>query len=263
MKTQAVVGLSCVLLLSCASPDQQKEQPKAQQKIQQKSQPASAAVAQTVQPQGPFRIEAKKPTDIVNVLTVTSKVQVNMAYAGTRNFTGTVVPGYQVNSCYLEKKAAEALAKVAQQAERLGYQLEVLDCYRPQRASSYFMNWVANAVDQKTKAAYYPRIDKSELKQGYIAAYSGHSRASTVDLTLLQKNAANQWSAVDMGGAYDLFDSVSHLNSAEITAQQKANRLLLKDLMQQQGFAPYEMEWWHFSLQDETYPYTYFDFLVN
>jgi D-alanyl-D-alanine dipeptidase len=259
MKTQALVGLSCFLLLSCASPDQQKKQPKAQQK----SLPANAVVTQAVQPQGPFRIEANKPTTIVNVLTVTSKMQVNMAYAGTSNFTGTVVPGYQANRCYLEKKAAEALAKVAQQAERLGYQLEVRDCYRPQRASSYFMNWVANAADQKTKAAYYPRIDKSELKQGYIAAHSSHSRASTIDLTLLQKNAANQWHPIDMGGSYDLFDPVSHLNSTAITAEQKANRLLLKDLMQQQGFAPYEMEWWHFTLQDETFPYTYFDFLVN
>lgn len=257
MKTQAVVVLSCFLLLSCASPSQQKAQPKTPQKS------STAKTSNAVKAQSQIRVEANKPADIVNVLTVTSKVQVSMAYAGHNNFTGTQVPGYQASSCYLEKNAAEALAKVALQAERLGYRLQLLDCYRPQRASNYFMNWVANVADQKTKAAYYPRIDKAELNQGYIAAHSGHSRASTVDLTLLQKNAADQWSAVDMGGAYDLFDSVSHLNSAEITARQKANRLLLKDLMQQQGFAPYELEWWHFTLQNESYPNTYFDFVVN
>lgn len=252
MKTQALL-MSCCLVVSCSNTVQQ-----------QSSAPATnTATTQIVKPQGQIRVEANKPKDIVNVLTVTSKVHVSMAYAGTRNFTGTQVPGYQANSCYLEKNAAEALAKVALQTQRLGYRLQLLDCYRPQRASNYFMSWVANAADQKTKADYYPRINKTELNQGYIAAHSGHSRASTLDLTLLRKNAAGQWSPIDMGGDYDLFDPVSHLNSTEITAQQKANRLLLKDLMQQQGFAPYELEWWHFTLQNETYPNTYFDFVVN
>ncbi|MBY0418628.1 MAG: M15 family metallopeptidase [Pararheinheimera sp.] len=255
MKTQALVVLCCFLLWSCASTSQSK--------TQQQSPTAKAAVANTAKPQGPVRIEATKAADLVNVLTVTTKVQVRMAYAGTDNFTATQVPGYQANHCYLQQQAAEALAKVALQAERLGYQLQLLDCYRPQRASDYFMNWVANTADQKTKAAYYPRIDKSELNQGYIAAHSGHSRASTVDLTLLRINAAGQWQPIDMGGAYDLFDPVSHLNSTAITTEQKANRLLLKDLMQQQGFAPYELEWWHFTLQNESYPNTYFDFVVN
>lgn len=252
MKTQALL-MSCFLVLSCSTTVQQ-----------QSSVPATQTAApQIAKPLGPVRIEANKPADIVDVRTVTSKVQISMAYASDSNFTGKVVPGYQANSCYLAKNAAEALAKVAQQAEPLGYRLQLLDCYRPQRASNYFMNWVANVADQKTKAAYYPRIDKTKLNQGYIAAHSGHSRASTTDLTLLQKNATGQWTPIDMGGTYDLFDSVSHLNSTEITARQKANRLLLKDLMQQQGFAPYELEWWHFTLQNETYPNTFFDFVVN
>jgi D-alanyl-D-alanine dipeptidase len=252
MKTQALL-MSCCLVLSCSNTVQQ-----------QSSAPATqTAATQIVKPQGPVRIEANKPADIVDLRTVTSKVQISMAYAGTNNFTGNLVPGYQANSCYLEKNAAEALAKVALQAERLGYVLQLLDCYRPQRASNHFMQWVADNSDHSTKNSYYPNLDKSVLNQGYIAAHSGHSRASTLDLTLLRKNAAGQWSPVDMGGTYDLFDPVSHLNSTAITSQQKANRLLLKDLMQQQGFAPYELEWWHFTLQNETYPNTYFDFVVN
>ncbi|WP_233006987.1 M15 family metallopeptidase [Rheinheimera faecalis] len=252
MKTQALL-MSCFLVLSCSNTVQQ-----------QSSAPATkTAAAQLVKPQGPVRIEANKPVDIVDLRTVTSKVQISMAYASNSNFTGKVVPGYQANSCYLAKNAAEALAKVALQTERLGYRLQLLDCYRPQRASNHFMQWVADSTDQSTKKSYYPNLDKSALNQGYIAAHSGHSRASTLDLTLLRKDATGQWLPVDMGGAYDLFDPVSHLNSTTITAQQKANRLLLKDLMQQQGFVPYELEWWHFTLQNETYPNTYFDFVVN
>ena len=252
MKTQVLL-MSCCLVLSCSNTVQQ-----------QSSAPVTKTVtAQSVKPQGPVRIETNKPADIIDVLTVTSKIQISMAYASNSNFTGKMVPGYQANSCYLTKNAAEALAKVAVQTERLGYRLQLLDCYRPQRASNHFMLWIADNSDQSTKSSYYPNLDKNALNQGYIAAHSGHSRASTLDLTLLRKDAAGQWQPVDMGGAYDLFDPVSHLNSTAITAQQKANRLLLKDLMQQQGFAPYELEWWHFTLQNETYPNTYFDFVVN
>lgn len=253
MKTPALVVLCSFLLWSCASTEAPKTQP----------QQAAAKLQSVVQPQGKVQIEADKAADIVNLLSLTTKVQIKIAYAGTDNFTATQVPGYQANICYLQQQAAQALAKVAMQAERLGYQLQLLDCYRPQRASNYFMNWVADASDQKTKAAYYPRLNKTDLKQGYIAAHSGHSRASTVDLTLLRKNAAGQWHPLDMGGAYDLFDPVSHLNSNDISTVQKANRLLLKDLMQQQGFVPYELEWWHFTLKNEAYPNTYFDFMVN
>lgn len=256
MKTQAIVVLSSLFLWSCANT------PQAPHTLPQ-STAAKTVTVSLVQPGDKVQIEPAKAADIVDVLTVTSQVQVSLAYAGPHNFTGSVVPGYQANRCYLTRNTAQALAKVATQAERLGYKLQLLDCYRPQRASDYFMQWVADNAEQNTKATYYPRIDKSELTQGYIAAYSGHSRASTVDLTLLQKNAAGQWHALDMGGVYDLFDPVSHLDNTAVTSQQKANRLLLKDLMQQQGFAPYAMEWWHFSLHNETYPNSYFDFVVN
>ena len=252
MKTQALLTICFIGLLSCTSP-----QPKPAQVRQT---PIQAALKV---PTGPVNIVHAKPADVVNLHSVTNKVQVKMAYASADNFTAAVVPGYLANHCYLQQKAAAALAKVALQAERLGYQLQVLDCYRPQRASDYFMAWVADTKDQTTKASYYPRLEKKQLSPGYIAAHSGHSRASTVDLTLLRKNAAGQWHPLDMGGQYDVFDPVSHLNSTAISAQQKANRLLLKDLMQQQSFIPYELEWWHFTLDNEAYPNSYFDFVVN
>jgi D-alanyl-D-alanine dipeptidase len=222
-------------------------------------------IAAPIQPrlEQPIQIISAKAEDIVNLQNLSQLVQVNMAYAGADNFTGAVVPGYQTNSCYLQKKAAQALVEVAKQASLLGYRLQLLDCYRPHSTSAYFMNWVADLSAQHTKTTYYPNIEKSELSQGYIAAKSGHSRASTVDLTLLQKDASGQWHALDMGGRYDLFDPVSHLNSTAISTTQKANRLLLKDLMQQQGFIPYAMEWWHFTLKDEVYPHSYFDFPVH
>jgi D-alanyl-D-alanine dipeptidase len=253
MKTQVLAALSCYLLVSCASTIQQ-----------QSPEPlAKAAVAKPTKAKTPIRIEAGQAADIVNVKSLTVNVQVTMAYASTANFTGSVVPGYLTNSCYLQKDAAQALVTVAEQAERLGYKLQLLDCYRPQRASSYFMSWVDNSADQSTKSIYYPNLEKSLLKEGYIAAHSGHSRASTLDLTLLRKNSAGQWQQVDMGSAYDLFDPVSHLDSPVITTQQKANRLLLKDLMLQQGFSAYSMEWWHFTYEDEKYPNTYFDFEIR
>lgn len=251
MKTNTLVIFSCFLVMSCAST------------VQQQSSSANTAEAKRITVKRPIQVETTKPADIVNVLTVTRKVQVSMAYAGDSNFTGKAVPGYQANSCYLEKNTAQALAKAAQQAERLGYQLQLLDCYRPQRASNHFMLWLNNAADQSTKAAFYPKIEKKQLTPGYIAAHSGHSRASTVDLTLVRKTAAGQWQPLDMGGTYDLFDPVSHSDSAAVNSQQKANRLLLKDLMQQQSFVPYAMEWWHFTLSNEKYPETYFDFPVN
>lgn len=258
MRKAALVVLSWCWLCSCAST----EPPKALISESHQSQ-----ATRTAEPQGKVQIETTKAADIVNLLTLSRKapvtIEVAMAYAGKDNFTATMVPGYQANQCLLQQKAAEAVLKVAQQAERLGYRLQLLDCYRPQRASAYFMQWVADTADQKTKAAYYPRVEKSDLNQAYIAAHSGHSRASTVDLTLLRKHSSGQWQAIDMGGAYDLFDPLSHSDSSAITVEQKANRLLLKDLMQQQGFTPYQLEWWHFTLQNETYPNTYFDFEVN
>jgi zinc D-Ala-D-Ala dipeptidase len=254
MKTQLLTGLCIVSMAGCAT---------TKLVAPEQSSTNKAAVVHTTANTAAVRIEKNRPADIINLQNSSSLVDIRLAYATAANFTGAVVPGYQANSCYLQQKTADALAKVVVQAQRLGYKLQLLDCYRPHRASGHFIHWVDNTDDQSTKAAYYPNLQKNTLKQGYIAEFSGHSRGSTLDLTLLRKDASGQWTAVDMGGRYDLFDPISHLNSTAITAQQKANRLLLKDLMQQQGFLPYAMEWWHFTLADEAYPAIYFDFTVN
>lgn len=257
MKKLKLVGFCLFCLVGCTS-----TATKAPQQALSNHQTAADLPNPTAD-SAPKQIVSSQPADLIDLHSMTTLPSVQLAYASTANFTGAKVPGYQANRCYLQQKAADALTKVADQAQRLGYTLQLLDCYRPHRASSHFMRWVDNAGDQSTKARYYPNLQKNTLKQGYIAEFSGHSRGSTLDLTLLRKDASGQWTAVDMGGGYDLFDPVSHLNSTAINAQQKANRLLLKDLMQQQGFLPYAMEWWHFTLADEAYPATYFDFTVN
>lgn len=210
-----------------------------------------------------IKIAAQQPKDMRQIVPKSNQIEIAMAYAGKANFTGQPVVGYQANLCYLQQDSAQALYQVAEQAERLGYRLLLLDCYRPHSASTHFMRWVENGEDTATKSHYYPRLDKAQLKNGYIAAQSGHSRGSTLDLTLQRKNAQGQWQQLDMGGHYDLFDTRSHLDSPDISAQQKANRLLLKDLMQQQGFKPYALEWWHFTFANEKYPNTYFDFYIR
>ncbi|RVT44875.1 peptidase M15 [Rheinheimera sediminis] len=250
MKIPALVTFSCFLLVSCVTTVQQKKT-------------APQAATDTAKTLDKIRVEPRQPADIINLLEVTNQLQIAMAFAGNNNFTGKTVPGYQANSCFLTKNTAEALALVAQKAQRLGYQLQLLDCYRPQRASNHLMLWSADTTDQSTKASFYPKLQKNQLSPTFITAYSDHSRASAVDLTLLQKNAAGQWQQLDMGGSYLLFDSISYSDSTAVNAQQKANRLLLKDLMQQQGFISYAREWWHFSLTAENYPTTYFDFPVQ
>ncbi len=251
MKTQTLAILCTLALLSCTSP------------VEQAASPAKKAVTGNERTPALIQTESRKPKDIVDAAALGKNLEITMVYGTAINFTGTVVPGYQAHRCYLQKNAAQALAKAAIQAEPLGYRLHVLDCYRPQQASNYFMQWLDKPETQESKASYYPKLSKAELRDHYIAEYSSHSRASTVAVTLLRKDTTGQWSYVNMGSSFDFFDPLSHMNSTAINKEEKANRLLLKDLMQQQGFVPYELEWWHFTLQNEAYPNTYFDFVVN
>lgn len=251
MKKQALAILCTLALLSCTSP------------VEQAAPTARKAVTGNENKPALIRTESRKPKDIVDAATSGKNLEITMVYGTAVNFTGTVVPGYQAHRCYLQKNAAQALAKAASQAEPLGYRLHVLDCYRPHRASNYFMQWLDKPEAQESKASYYPKLSKTELRDHYIAEYSSHSRASTIAVTLLRKDTTGQWSYVNMGSSFDFFDPLSHMNSTAISKEEKANRLLLKDLMQEQGFTSYEQQWWHFTLQNEAYPNTYFDFVVN
>ena len=142
-----------------------------------------------------------------------------------------------------------------------GYRLKIYDAYRPQMAVTHFMNWALDEDDTRMKEYFYPELDKEVLfPQGYIAEHSGHSRGSTVDLTLFDMTTEKE---VDMGGTFDYFGELSHPDYTGITEEQYANRMLLRDVMVKHGFKPLEEEWWHFTLEDEPYPDTYFTFPIN
>lgn len=203
------------------------------------------------------------PTDFIDVGQLIPTAQISMAYLGSDNFVGRPVDGYEANKCYLQQDAAKALVKVQQAAMAQGYNLWIFDCYRPQRAVNHFMRWAADLADTSTKATYYPNLGKDQLVGEYIAEKSGHSRGSTIDLTLAKQDEQGNWRPIDMGSPFDMFDPVSNVGSPAISAAQTANRQLLENLMLQSGFKVYNMEWWHFTHQPPVYTDTYFDFVVR
>lgn len=205
--------------------------------------------------------------DLVDVTEFEPSIRTDIRYAGSDNFVGAPVDGYEAAKCLLARPAAEALARVQRSLADESLGLLVYDCYRPQRAVDHFVRWARDTSDLRTKAAHYPRVDKTRLfEEGYIAERSGHTRGSTVDLTLVRMTpAADRIEAepLDMGTPYDFFDPRSHTESPEITESQLANRLRLRDAMEAGGFRNYEAEWWHYTLRDEPWPETYFDIVVR
>lgn len=182
-------------------------------------------------------------------------------YYSTYNFVGDRIDGYEEPCALLTKEAASALKNVSDELVEKGYRLKIFDAYRPQKAVTHFMNWAKDINDTRMKNYFYPELDKSVLfDQGYIAEKSGHSRGSTVDLTLFDMNTEKE---VDMGGTFDYFGKLSHPDYMQITAEQYKNRMILRDAMLANGFKPLDEEWWHFTLKDEPYPDTYFTFPVN
>lgn len=178
-------------------------------------------------------------------------ILVEMRYFGDNNFLGRKVAGYSAARCLLTKPAAQALAAVQRDLREFSLSLRVYDCYRPQRAVDDFVQWAKDLSDARMKKTFYPDVDKKDLfKEGYIAAKSGHSRGSTLDLTI---------DGLDMGTAYDYFDKLAHTLNPAIGAVQKANRALLKLAMEKHGFKNLPDEWWHFTLKDEPFPGRYFD----
>ena len=182
-------------------------------------------------------------------------------YYSTYNFVGERIDGYEEPLAFLTKEAAAALKEVSDDLVEDGYRLKIFDAYRPQEAVTHFMNWALDPDDVKMKEYFYPELDKEVLfPQGYIAEHSGHSRGSTVDLTLFDMTTEKE---VDMGGTFDYFGELSHPDYTDITEEQYANRMILREAMLSHGFRPLDEEWWHFTLDDEPYPDTYFTFPVN
>ena len=182
-------------------------------------------------------------------------------YFGTYNFVGTRIDGYLEPTALLTREAADSLQAVSKDVMALGYRLKIYDAYRPQKAVDHFVRWAANIPDTLMKPYFYPDLDKSVLfAKGYIAKKSGHTRGSTVDLTLFDMNTEKE---VDMGGTFDWFGPESHPDFRGITPAQFANRMILRRAMMRHGFKPISSEWWHFTLKNEPFPNTYFTFPVK
>jgi D-alanyl-D-alanine dipeptidase len=226
---------------------------------------ASACGTETGRPSaGTGESRAATTPDLVEVRTLDPDIREDIRYYGSDNFVGAPVDGYEAAKCLLSRPAARALARVQARLETRGYGLLVYDCYRPQRAVDHFVRWAEDTADVRTKAEHYPGVPKSRLfEEGYIAARSGHSRASTVDLTLVRIGPDGMPTPLDMGSPFDFFDPVSHTDSPDVTPAQHANRLRLKNAMEAGGFTNYADEWWHYTLDDEPYPDTYFDVVVK
>jgi D-alanyl-D-alanine dipeptidase len=233
---------------------------------------------------GPAPVDGP-PEGFVRLSDVAPDVLQEIRYRGEHNFLGRPVTGYDAAECWLTEPAAQALAKVQAEVAAQGYTLKAYDCYRPQRAVDDFVAWAQDPDDDTTRAEFYPRLEKDVLfPQGYILEKSGHSRGSTIDLTIVPDGAgvSPEWTvgdplvdctaqvgkrfpdtSVDMGTGFDCFDPKSATETTAITDEQKANRRVLVDAMTAAGFTNLPEEWWHYTLADEPYPDTYFDVPIS
>ena len=228
--------------------------------------------------------EPKAPHEFVALRDVDPTIVQEIRYFTPHNFTGAPVDGYRQPMCILTRDAAKALHQAQLSFLRQGLTLKVYDCYRPQRAVDNFVRWAEDLNDLRMKAEFYPRVDKDRLfADGYIAAKSGHSRGSTVDLTVVPLPAlatrpyrpgqplkpcygpkADRFpdNSLDMGTGFDCFDTLAHTLDPRIQGQQRANRMVLLHGLEAAGFKNLPEEWWHFTYQPETFPDTYFNFPI-
>ncbi len=209
-----------------------------------------------------FVFADKISTDKSGFEKVSSKIYdavYDMRYYSDYNFTGHRITGYKAPVAYMTKEALAALVNAAEDLRQQGYRILIWDTYRPQKAVDDFVKWINDPNDEGNKS-FYPDITKPELLSGdYVMAKSGHSRGSTIDLTIIKQDG----SFVDMGGTFDFFGERSHPDYKKISKKQKKNRQILRDAMVNAGFKPIDSEWWHFTLKDEPYPDTYFNFDVK
>ena len=198
-------------------------------------------------------------SNFAKVYTVIDDAVFDIRYYSYNNFTGNKINGYKAPVAYMTKEALNALSVAADDLRKQGYRLLIWDTYRPQKAVNNFVEWINNPNDEGDKS-FYPDLKKSDLLKGcYIMAKSGHTRGSTVDLTIIKKDG----SFVDMGGTFDLFSEISHPDYKKLTRKQKHNREILRKAMYKAGFVGIDSEWWHFTLKNEPYKDTYFNFDVE
>ncbi len=188
-------------------------------------------------------------------------IQIDLKYCGSHNFIGRPIDGYLSPKAIFTHKATIALSQVEKELNKQGLGLKIFDAYRPQAAVNHFKRWAQDINDTLMRSEFYPMIDKRVLfKQGYIASKSGHSRGSTIDVTIIDLASKKEF---DMGTDFDFFGDASSHDHPNLTTTQTKNRKLLKNLMVKYGFRPYSKEWWHYTLNDEPFKDTYFDFEVK
>ena len=222
--------------------------------------------AQLARPEGSNLSNLSNPAspeaDFVLLADVCPDIIQEIRYYTTYNFVGERIPGYERPVAYLTRQAADSLKLVCDDLKEQGYRLKVFDAYRPQMAVDFFVRWGSDLEDQRMKDYFYPDCPKSELfRRGYIAHKSGHTRGSTLDLTLFDMKTERE---VDMGGTYDFLGETSHYNySRGLTRDQINHRRILREAMMRHGFKPIAVEWWHFTLRNEPYPDHYFTFPIR
>ncbi|MEU3451568.1 M15 family metallopeptidase [Streptomyces thermolilacinus] len=241
--------------------------------------------AEAVGAGGPGRVGPPVPRAFTELRAVDRTILQEMRYTTEHSFVGAPVDGYREPVCLLTRPAARALHRAQVRLLRRGYSLKVYDCYRPQRAVDHFVRWAGDLADERMKAEFYPRVDKARLfADGYIAERSGHSRGSTVDVTLVRLPAAPTRpyvpgeplvdcaapkeqrfpdNSVDMGTGFDCFDTLSHTDDPRVRGAARGNRDLLRGVLAAEGFVNLPEEWWHFTYRPEPFPETYFDFPVE
>ncbi len=204
---------------------------------------------------------AQLPKGFSYVKDITPSIQQELRYCSHNNFIGIPIDGYETNVLITSTLTAKALGKVQNELLEKGLSLKIYDAYRPQKAVNHFVKWAKIINDTLMKRQYYPEVNKRYLfKLGYISSKSGHSRGSSVDLTIVDSHTGKE---LDMGSPYDFFGVSSHITYQTLTEKQKNNRALLQKVMKKHGFRPYKNEWWHFTLRNEPFPKTYFNFPIK
>lgn len=204
---------------------------------------------------------AQLPKGFVYVEDNIPTIQLDLRYASSNNFVGKPIDGYKREVVILSEAATKALKNVQDELNMYNLSIMIYDSYRPQQAVNHFIRWARDLNDTIMKSRFYPEVDKRNLfKEGYIASRSGHSRGSTLDITIVDLNTCE---ALDMGSPYDFFGSASWVENTNLTKEQRANRMLLQTVMIKHGFRNYPKEWWHFTLRGEPFSETYFDFSVD
>jgi D-alanyl-D-alanine dipeptidase len=207
------------------------------------------------------KIMIVRPKDFVDISLEIPGIVTDVKYYSGENFVGKRIDGYEAPIILLTKKATVALNKVQKQLMKEGYGLKVFDGYRPKQAVDQFIKWGKEKENEKTRKSYYPEYTREEVfKAGFIAMESSHSRGSSVDLTVIELESRKE---LDMGGSFDFFSECSFSDYDHLSIEQSKNRVQLKYLMRSEGFEPMKQEWWHFTLSNEPYKDTYFDFIVK